>query len=277
MNRRFINNHKPICICIIVLASLLNVSIAKEKPLEEKSSGIYFEIEGGASISHRMLLAPDWPQNGCTTYIWYPTGSDSFETDLGTSKCIGFKIGYQINPIISCDMSYDYRGQFSSLRGYEPNLIASSSFSLGDIFSFNNITIQTVLFNINLSPDLDWGGFVPYISAGAGFASNKIGCLKNYNLNQGEDYPLLYDVTLRGRRINCFSWQAGIGAYYAFHNQWRFGMGYRFLDVGKLSTGGYTTGYALGYTNNSVAGTTMRFVARHPSFSELLLSLTYCF
>ena len=262
---------------MFVLFSFLHINIAKDEPIKEKSSGIYLEIEGGVSISHRMLLAPDWTQNGCTTYIWYPTGSDSFETDLGTSKCIGFKIGYQINPIISCDMSYDYRGNFSSLRGYEPNLIASSSFSLGDIFSFNNITIQTVLFNINLSPDIQCGGFVPYISTGVGFASNKIGCLKNYNLNDGEEYPLLYNVTLCGRRITSFSWQAGIGAYYAFHNHWRFGMGYRFLDAGKLSTGGYTTGYALGYTNNSVSGTTMRFVARHSTFSDLLLSLTYSF
>lgn len=260
-------------IWILVLVSFVSARGAIEKLSEEKSSGVYVGVEGGVSISNHVLLAPDWTEKDCNLLqIWAPTGSDSFDTYLGTAKCIGFKIGYQINPIISCDVTYGYRGKFCSQRGYSPNMIASLSFLLGDIFTFKNISIQTVLFNINLSPNIPWGGFVPYISGGIGVASNRIGCMERCNLNYSTEYPLLYDLILYGRRTTCFSWQAGIGAYYNFHNHWRFGMAYRFLDAGELTTGNYCTD-----TVSKASGSAMRFIAKHATFSELLVSLTYCF
>lgn len=258
--------------CILILVSFLSAMSATEKYSEQKSSGVYLGIEGGAAISNHVLLAPEWIQNECMPNIWYPTGSDSFDTDLGTGKCIGGKIGYQVNPVVSFDMTYNYLGEFSSLRGYAPNIISSDSFLLGDIYSFKKISIQTVLFNINLSPDINWGGFVPYISGGAGCASNKIGCMKNYNQVRLPEYPPRYDITLYGKRVTCFSWQVGVGAYYVFHNHWRFGMAYRFLDVGKLTAGNYYT-----ESVSKGSGTTKTFVARHPTFNELVLSFTYGF
>ena len=260
-------------ICFLILTSFLSASSASEKFSEEKLSGVYLGLEGGVSVSNHILLAPDWTETNCNfLQIWTPTGSDSFDTYLGTAKCIGFKVGYQINPIISCDVTYNYQGEFSSQRGYSPNLIASLNFLLGDIYTFKNISIQTVLFNINLSPNIQWGGFVPYISGGVGLASNKIGCMERRNLNYSTEYPLLYDLILYGKRTTCFSWQAGIGAYYVFHNNWRFGMAYRFLDVGQLTTGNYCTDAV-----SKASASAMRFIAKHPTFSELLVSLTYCF
>jgi len=264
-----------ILISVLILVFFLSTMSATERVSEVKSSNIYVGIEGGVSISNRVLLAPEWTQKDCISNIWYPTGSDSFDTDLGTAKCIGAKIGYQINPVVSVDFTYNYLGDFSSLRGYASNIIASTTFILGDIYSFRNISIQTFLFNINLSPDIQWGGVVPYISGGAGFASNKIGCMKNYNEDR-PDVPPLYDITLNAKRITCFSWQAGIGAYYVFHSHWRFGMAYRFLDVGKLATGDYYHYYSYNPVSEA-SGITKRFVARHPTFNEFLLSLTYDF
>ena len=98
--------------------------------------------------------------------------------------------------------------------------------------------------------------------------------MKNYNLNYGLEYPLKYDTTLDGKRVTHFAWQAGVGAYYAFDNYWRFGMAYRLLDAGKLATGSYA---ADPLDTENPPDSTMRFIASHPLFSDLLLSLTYCF
>lgn len=251
----------------IGLVVITSSVFANENVSPEKSSGVYCGFECGASISTNILFAPDWNLMGVTKHSWEPVRSDSFETNFGTHKCLGAKIGYQFNPTIGIEAAYNYRGKFDSIRGYAQTTDALH----GEIFSINCISFQTVMFNLNLLPEVSWGGFVPYVTSGIGVAINKTGELRNYDVFN-QSVPISFDTRLRGKTCKSFAWQTGVGVHYTFFQKWRFELGYRYVDVGKLMTSDSFVGVISGYTS-----TLPPFVAKHPAFNEIIASLVYCF
>jgi len=251
---------------IAILTTSYVISAVEDIGLK-KTPGVYFSVEAGASLSTKIIFAPNWDLMGVTEHSWTPPVSDSFETNFGTNKCIGAIIGYQFNPIISAEFSYDYRGKFRSIRAYGP----TTDTTHGEVYSINCISSQTVMANMQLSPDVSWGGFVPYILGGIGVAINKTGELRNYDV-YNQAVPISFDTRLRGKTCHSFAWQVGLGAHYLLSKHWQIGLGYRYIDIGKLVTSEYYTEVLTQQT-----GTVLPFIAKHPGFNEILASLVYCF
>lgn len=166
--------------------------------------------------------------------------------------------------------SYVYRG------GYDWNLSATeddfaNSPNVYDRYYATGIQIQTFLFDLILKPSVNWGGFVPYVKGGIGAAYNKIGAVKNVDVAFA-GRPVSFNTRLDGASTTSFAWDAGVGANYYFNQKFSVGLGYRFVDVGKLQTSDIYHNLATGLTS-----TVSPFVAEHVFLNEVTISAAYHF
>lgn len=146
----------------------------------------------------------------------------------------GVFLGAQYNPNVAFQFTYDYRGGYSLFNnnnlGYNWSDVVSEAYS--EYYSAQSIKFQSFLFDMILNPEVNWGGFVPYVKAGIGLSINSIGALHNFGYYNGSSYKTFLD----GATITSFAWDADIGANYYFNDKFSVGLGYRFVDVGRLTT-----------------------------------------
>ncbi|KTD72930.1 outer membrane protein [Legionella tucsonensis] len=230
----------------------------------------YIGAEGGASISLNTHFAPDLGGRE-PLRILVPTNSD-WNRNIGIGGFGGAFVGYQYNPNVAVQFTWDYRSGYDyflhSNYGINP---ADPNFYLEDHFEADDIDVQTFLFDLILKPTVNWGGFVPYVKGGIGFAYNQIGTLRNVQHTFGGN-PITFDTRIPGDSVTSFAWDAGVGADYFFNEKISIGLGYRFVDAGTLRTENSFFDAVSGD-----AGLITPFETKHLFLNEIVASVAYHF
>lgn len=233
--------------------------------IDTKSPGFYLGVEGGASISAQTQFGQDFYKSGQRFVA--PVNSD-FSRDIGSAGFGGLFLGYNYNPNLAVQFTWDYR------RGYDYNLHTSYGGDFGrdyleDRFETRgNINVQTFLFDLVLKPSLNWGGFVPYVKGGIGLSYNEMGTFRNVDLAT----PPTFDTNVSGATRTSFAWDAGVGADYMINHNTSIGLGYRFVDAGQLQTSSRWSDPLLGE-----AGSRIPFGTKHLYLNEVVASIAYHF
>ncbi|MCL5261505.1 MAG: outer membrane beta-barrel protein [Gammaproteobacteria bacterium] len=235
--------------------------------------GMFIGIEGGIDISRKMSFAPDYTNAPYNVEWKYPVFQDPnyWNADMGTAPLIGAKIGYFFNPQFSLDLSYDYRGNFKWNR--------SASLPTGDWVNealrtgVDNIHSNIIMLNGRFLPNLDWGNFKPFVSAGAGIAFNYVGKVNEKTLSADNPFPSYKETN--SHSTTSFAWQAGAGIDYTFNDNAFVTLGYRFVDIGKIQSGDRIT-YSPYYPSD-VGDSITPLTENHPHLNEIYLSLNYKF
>ncbi|KTD16572.1 outer membrane protein [Legionella jordanis] len=229
---------------------------------------VYLGLEGGYSISTQTHLQPVYTYPRSTRLVFISPVNSDWTRDIGSTGLGGAFLGYQWNPNVSFQFSYDYR------KGYDWNIPAAEEPSITDTiydrYEGGDITIQTFLFDLILKPNVDWGGFIPYIKGGIGAAHNKITGIQNIGIPIF-GAPLTVNLLVDGNSSTNFAWDAGVGANYTF-DHFGVGLGYRFVDAGKLKTSSTVTDAITGLRT-----TISPLEAKHIFLHELTASIFYSF
>lgn len=230
----------------------------------------YLGIEGGASISSQIHFQPVilYPAQN-EFFITTPNNSD-WTRDIGSEGVVGVLLGYQWTSNVAFQFNYAYR------NGYNWNILGTETITnlapvIYDSYFADTINIQTFIFDLKLMPSVNWGGFIPYTKGGVGFAINKIDGLRNIDIPYN-GAPLGFNTVIKGDSSTNFSWDAGVGTEYYFNNKLNLGLGYRFVDTGRLKTSNNFTDTTLAETS-----TISPFVAKHVFLNELVAFVVYHF
>jgi len=227
----------------------------------------YAGVEAGYSISANNL-------NFHPGSNWLvPDGSWPTYSNMGNSSLFGGFVGYNVNSSISFDLTYDYRGDYQYIQSDSIRTVGGFAGSSGEQYNIPTITIQTVIFGMNLTPAESWGGFKPYVAAGIGFAVNKLGTMQDQDLsNSNTGYISQYNVMVSGHTQTSFAWKAGVGATYAYNDNFHFNLGYRLTNVGTIKTGTSTQ-----ETLSGTSSTQTAFSATNVLLNEVSFGLAYDF
>lgn len=257
-------------LAVLTLAVSTNSFAGSMGQVVESAHHFYLGGEGGASISLNTNFSPGAQQYNYTNYSYVPTNWD-YTTNFGIGGIGGVFVGYQHNANLALQFTYDYRGGYSLYK----NLKSWNNLAQAEEYYYikaNGISFQSFLFDLILSPDVSWGGFVPYVKGGIGLSLNAIGT------RHGPSRGLLgnaNDTHIFGTSTTSFSWDVGIGANYCLTDKLSIGLGYRFVDVGGLTTSDRFS-YESTQGNNQ-SGLIAPWTASNVFLNELLASVTYHF
>jgi opacity protein-like surface antigen len=239
---------------------------------QERYNLFYIGIEGGAAIATDVVLAPDWDQLQIQRSWITPAGS-SLEalTRIGSAGFGGVRVGWNINPNLSTDLSYNFTGNFENIRSFTVIGQATTGNPVGERYKFTGINANTFLVNFNLHPCTAWAGITPFVSVGVGASINKIGNLVN-NLLLEPGAAQTFELHVNGDTATHFAWQAGVGLNYMLTDQVGVNVGYRYMDFGTFATGN-----AAFERISNAHFTIQQFKAKHVAANEVYLGLTYGF
>ena len=211
------------------LAGLLMpvLAFAGDMGPEPKWNHLYFGIDGGYSMS--LNSANFNPYNGSQVngnVISVPTNT-TFQRDIGNAGMLGGYIGYNVNENLSFNINYDYRSGFD----WQVPVSYGTPGSAGVIFFTNNIKIQTAFVNFILNPSVNWGGLMPYVNGGVGFAVNDVGVIHDFVLDNSSN-----GVNYNGKSVTNFAWNAGLGVDYAITKKLHYTLGYRLVNAGPIES-----------------------------------------
>lgn len=231
---------------------------------------LYVGIEGGMDISTRMNFAPDYRDAPNNVEFKYGIFQDPnlYKTDMGTAPFYGAKLGYFIQPQLSVDLSYDYRGHFKWSRAY--SLPTGDFFTEAERVSVGDIHSQTVMVNARFFPTLDWCSVAPFATAGAGVAFNHVGRVVEKSLSNENPVPLYNES--EDNHSTSFTWQVGLGFDYCYTDNLFFTVGYRFVDIGRIESGDRIK---VSNIAGQVGASITPLLENHVQFNELYFGINY--
>lgn len=181
----------------------------------------FTEISGWRStlqpaVLHGAVTVPSGP-------IW-PVGYS-----LDNTAFVGGGLGYQFNSWFRADVTAEYR--FAAAYRATQAYICPVCFNT---FGTNEYTgnVGTALFMANGYFDLGtWYGFTPYVGGGIGAALHDVSGFTDFNpVTGGAGFGAVNNVTN-------FAWAAMAGVGYAVTPNLRLELGYRYVDMGNVSSG----------------------------------------
>lgn len=137
---------------------------------------------------------------------------------LGSSFIIGGGIGYKLPMGFRVDVTYNNRSGYN-LSGSDPagtNFDPKTTANTGMINGYYDIPYTIA------------GRFTPYVGGGVGRSRNKV---NNINWNDGGS-----SGQVPGGSKTSTAWQLTLGADIRITRNWVIDVGYRYVDLGKLST-----------------------------------------
>jgi opacity protein-like surface antigen len=151
---------------------------------------------------------------------------------IGDSAFAGAGVGYQFNNWFRFDVTAEYRtaAQYSAIQSYSNLWNLQCGARCYDLYHGQH---SAAVFLANAYFDLGtWYGITPYVGGGVGAGVN---WLQNF-----------YDISAQpaggfgfaqNRMPTNFAWQVGAGLAYNVSPNLKLEVGYRYLDLGKMSTG----------------------------------------
>jgi len=160
-----------------------------------------------------------------------PASATRVTTDLGDTAFVGAGVGYQVNNWIRFDATAEYR----SSAAYRSTMIYSGaadfcfSYFCQDSYSAH---VASGVFLANGYVDLGtWYGMTPFIGAGVGAARHRFSDINDASFGYGKQTS----------QTN-LAWAVMAGVGFNVTPNLKLEVSYRYLDMGKLTSGAITCG-----------------------------------
>jgi len=164
-----------------------------------------------------------------STAAGYVPGFAYHASGIDGTPFIGGGFGYQVNNWFRADLTAEYRAptHYSAFETY------NNTSSGGDAYSAQ---IRSTVVLANGYVDLGtWYGFTPFVGAGVGAAFHQFHGLED--VGTGPDNFGGFGTAADANMTN-FAWAAMAGIDYSISPNWRFELGYRYLDMGRVTSNG---------------------------------------
>lgn len=140
-------------------------------------------------------------------------------------------VGYQFNNWFRADLTGEYRvpTNFSAIESYAAGPTWSAG---GDAYT---ASIRSTVVLANGYFDLGtWYGFTPFVGAGVGGAFHQFHNLQDFGTGGGAGgYGIAPDSSMTQ-----LAWALMAGVAYSIAPNWKFELGYRYLDMGHVTSNG---------------------------------------
>ncbi|HAT8622063.1 TPA: hypothetical protein JD751_001333 [Legionella pneumophila subsp. pneumophila] len=189
----------------------------------------FVEFGTGVSWSTKSHINPD-PSR------WDPA-NEGYNSTLGNEPLYMAGIGYTINPLLSVDANYTFRGIYK-YRKHQTALGASAVNPLGnktryfDLIS-NSLMFSGTLYGQGWSESLaysmgNYGIIQPFLGGGVGVAYNTVSNFRTVTDNTNFVTSVLQDYTKAS-----FAWQLNAGLELK-KNRFGLDLGYRYFNAGSF-------------------------------------------
>lgn len=186
------------------------------------TGGWYLRGDAGAGFNNatelRSTLAPYNALGGAAPWATQTNSS------MGAAALIGVGVGYQINNWFRADVTGEYRSLTPVNKQLAYTQWCPTGVCTDDYLSHHHAG----LFLVNGYADLGtWGGFTPYVGAGVGFATHGWRGITDTGLGWGRSTD--------ASKTN-FAWAAMGGVAYSIAPNLKLDVGYRYVDMGKVTS-----------------------------------------
>ncbi len=154
---------------------------------------------------------------------------------IGNSAFAGAGVGYQFNNWFRFDVTGEYRtaAQYSAIQSYSDIFGTGLCAPTNRCYDLYHGQHSAAVFLANAYFDLGtWYGITPFIGGGVGFASSWLQNWYDLSAQPSGGFGFAAD-----RNQTNFAWQVGAGLAYHVTPNLRLEVSYRYLDMGKYSTG----------------------------------------
>ena len=201
----------------------------------EESSGWYLRGDVGVGVNQISSTSSTFNCNCVVPGFAYDNSS------IGGAAFAGIGAGYQFNNWFRADVTGEYRGRasFNTVESYT-DAAPPASFcgapagrgAAGRCYDTYNGSVSSAVFLVNGYVDLGtWYGVTPYLGAGAGLAHHSVGSVVDHAIgNTGGGFSAATDKTN-------FAWALMAGLSYNVNRNLKLELGYRYLNMGQVSSG----------------------------------------
>jgi OmpA-OmpF porin, OOP family len=206
---------------VALVAMTASVGFAQSLP-----SGLY--VRGDLGAAHGTDTDFHGQNLGATAPFSSLNGTKQ-KSNFDTSFIFGGGLGYRFTPAYRADVTLDYI----------PDLHASGQNSgFASLHSDSRVSSLVGLFNGYIDINGLWnvfGPFQPYIGAGVGLAHTDLG---RTGFSGSIGATSVTGSGISGNTTTHFAWGAGAGVGYPITPNLTLDLGYKYLDLGEMQTGG---------------------------------------
>ena len=160
-------------------------------------------------------------------------------SSIGAGGTFDIGAGYQFNRWLRSDLTLEYRGGSQFQSTYTLNDPVAPTSQYADFYRGN---LSSFIVMANVYADLGtWMGVTPYVGDGLGYAHNTLSGVTD----QGFGYSNLYAANGGGAggyfddgSTNNLAWALMAGLDFNVTRNLKLELGYRYLNYGKISSGG---------------------------------------
>ncbi|MGE0845332.1 MAG: outer membrane protein [Flavobacteriaceae bacterium] len=189
------------------------------------------------AVEQPVEIGSAWYLRGDVSYDFYGTPSlyqgspyvPLVNEAIDDTWNIGLGFGYQFNAWFRGDLTAEYRGKVNIYSESQCGACAGNT--------QHNVDITSWVFMANAYVDFGtWASITPYVGAGFGAAYHRASVFQN----NGAVIPPSGITSLSGNSEWEFVWAVMAGVSYDISQNMKLDIGYRYMDLGKVSSGTLT-------------------------------------
>ena len=203
-----------------------------EPPPPQDFGGWYLRGDVGAGVNQLSGLRSTF--NNPTVVVPAPLFNAA---SIGDSAFAGAGVGYQFNNWFRFDVTGEYRtaAHYSAIQSYSDIWSAPGASPCGltarchDVYSGQHsaaVVLANGYFDLGT-----WYGITPFVGGGVGVATNFLNNWYDISAQPAGGFGYATDKTQTN-----FAWQVGAGLAYNVTPNLKLEVGYRYLDMGKMTT-----------------------------------------
>lgn len=203
-----------------------------------ESGSFYLKLGTGATFPYKAKIH-------ASPALWDPS-PQGYNGSLGVEPIIEGGLGYEFCPLISTDLVFSYRPNFS-YKKFQTSTATSTPGFAGTKTRRFKLDIATMLFSAYLSGRdicyISWdfpcicSSLYPIIGGGVGVSQLKIFDFRSTGLpsvdplsNPFPSFTAENQYTIRYR----FTYQVLAGLEFRYHHSWALSLGYRWFDINRF-------------------------------------------
>jgi opacity protein-like surface antigen len=209
-------------------------------PPAQEFNGWYLRGDIGLATNNSSNLNLYNTPEPLNSGFFAPGANESFNnTTISSSELADFGVGYRVNNWFRGDVTFEYRdgGHFQSL--YTLNNPNAGEYGISQLLDFYRADISSAIGLVNAYADLGtWYGVTPFVGGGVGVAENWL-----YGMTDQGQVSIAGGGTgasggyfSNAAKTN-FAWALMAGLDFDITPNLKLELGYRYLDMGKISSG----------------------------------------
>lgn len=237
-------------------------------------SGFYLRGDAGYGWSREDTFSDSAPNSDDAAFGTNAAGViTSSKGDFDRSAAFQIGAGYQVSPMFRADLTLGHRPGFKFDNAITPPRFGGGANSQTFSADVKNTTVMlTGYLDLAGFAPSTFGDFQPYVGIGIGYARNSLSSALVRATGAAAGVPN-GTYTLPSKTETGFAWSLTAGTAYRITSALSVDVGYRYLDLGKVSTD--TGNYAA--TGDFAAGAVTSKVEADLRAHELTIGIRYAF